>query len=655
MTILPEDSQPPPQTESQASDLPEILIQADRFTLGKQGELRGTLRLLDDSQLPTGIDHAGNFSNLRVREDFARLLARSQEVPREYALEIINQKLVEVRQEWDRQAQERENRAETELGVSVQEFTGMQEMAAPLLEDPAILHKAIHVVEDLGVVGERRNTGIIRLSIRSRALPRPANVEVNSPSSAGKTHVVVVTLRLEHESAYYEMTAGSERSLIYLNEPIDHRVLYIQEPEGLMEGVGAAVLKSLSWEGRLKYDTVIKDENGEFVGQHIEKDGPTGLIVTTTRPLDEQISNRMVRIEINTGQDQTRRILQVIAESMNGRQAAPDLGPWHAVSALLGMPADVEIPFGKYLAERVGVTTLRVRRDFTQLLTFIAASTIEHRYQRILSPEHRVIATIADYGHVHALLADVFASAQAEGITEADWDMVTALSELLEVIDGGSAGNSVTQSQLRQHLGLSKSSAQYRVRRLLDLGHLVNKADKIGPGRPMELALGAPLPDRPDPLPSPCDLGEYLYASGRLDLIQPWVDPVTGQGHDCRTHLGISGDEFSYSCPKCSELFDPPKAGPIAEQPAFISAELSDSPPSLDSRVQESSMVAGLSDSATGLISGADEEFKDLQKGQEENANLCRQCGREVSAYDVAIYEEFGVICLECDDVAETS
>lgn len=190
-------------------------------------------------------------------------------------------------------------------------------IAGPSLQEPDLLHKAILAVENGGVVGEGHVVGILHLSVKSRVLKRPVNIEVNSPSSVGKTYTVNGVLALEPESAVYELTAGSERALIYLNESLKHRILYVQEPEGLQEGVGAAVIKSLVWEGRLRYDTVVK-EHGEFVGKHIEKDGPTGLILTTTRPVDEQISNRMLRLELDSSVDQTRRILVAIAQSMNG-------------------------------------------------------------------------------------------------------------------------------------------------------------------------------------------------------------------------------------------------------------------------------------------------------------------------------------------------
>ena len=155
----------------------------------------------------------------------------------------------------------------------------------------------------------------------------------------------------------------------------------MQEPEGLAEGVGAAVIKSLVWEGRLKYDTVVK-EDGEMVGKHIEKEGPTGLIVCTTRPLEEQISNRLLRVEVDASEQQTRRILMSIARSAAGNGCSIDFTAWHAMSQVLGGDSEVVVLFGAFLAERVSVSTLRIRRDFTHLLTLIGACAIEHRFQR---------------------------------------------------------------------------------------------------------------------------------------------------------------------------------------------------------------------------------------------------------------------------------
>ncbi|HEY82518.1 MAG TPA: MarR family transcriptional regulator [Dehalococcoidia bacterium] len=456
-----------------------------------------------------------NGDSTRFRSAMQRLIKRA--VP---AAEIIA-KLESEEQEQGKREQEEERQR-------------LLELARPLLDDPGVLHRAIHTVEDLGVVGERRNIGLLRLLVRSRALARPVNVEVNSPSSAGKTHTVTGTLALEDDKAYYELTASTERALIYLEEPLAHRILYIQEPEGLAQGVGFAAIKSLVWEGRLKYDTVVK-EGDDFVGRHIEKEGPTGLIVTTTTGLEEQLSNRLLRLEVDASSEQTRRVLNVIARRVNGAKPNIDLAPWHAFSRLLGEPTDVEIPFSYYLAERISTSALRIRRDFTHLLTLIQASAVEHQYQRSKTQDGRIIATVADYAHVYSLVKDVFQAVQEEGITRADREMIAAVEYLTTPEDSKPGEKPVTQAAIRSHLGLSKSQVSYRVNRLIGLGYLANLEQRRG--KPQQIVLGAPLPEEVPPLPSPCRVAEWLIEAGRDDLVIPWVDPVTGEVHDCAKHV----------------------------------------------------------------------------------------------------------------------
>ena len=63
--------------------------------------------------------------------------------------------------------------------------------------------------------------------------------------------------------------------------------------------------------------------------------------------------------------------------------------------------------------------------------------------------------------------------------------------------------DSVLEKDIVQHLGLSKSTINYRVRRALKAGFLVNLA--IQKGSPARLILGAPLPEG-CPLPNSEDL-----------------------------------------------------------------------------------------------------------------------------------------------------
>lgn len=403
-----------------------------------------------------------------------------------------------------------------------------QSAAMRLAQDPAILHRAIKLIGEFGVAGEQRNIGIVRLAVRSRALRRPVNVQVHSASSTGKTHVVHSTLMLEHESSFYELTSSSEKALIYLEDSLEHRLLYIQEPEGLAGGVGAAAMKSLIWEGRLNYDTVVQ-QDGVFVTQHIEKDGPTGLIITTTRDLEEQISNRMFRIELDSSNEQTRRILRSIASDAEGSSSGQNLEAWIQFSKLTGEAAEVVIPYASWLSERVSIGTLRIRRDFTQLLNFIRACAVEHRFQREKQPDGILLATTADYAMAHVLVADLFQVAQAEGITESDRLFLKAVAECSDLL-----GKAPSQADLVRHTKASKATVSYRTAHLLSLGYLENHEEKKG--RAAQLVPGTPMPDPVPPLPSPCELSAYLVSADRAELVQSWVHPISGEPHDCREH-----------------------------------------------------------------------------------------------------------------------
>ena len=75
----------------------------------------------------------------------------------------------------------------------------------------------------------------------------------------------------------------SERALVYSDEDFRHRILYIAEADALAgEGLSAYFLRTLVSEGRLVYETVEKDGD-RLVTRVIEKPGPIGVILTTTR------------------------------------------------------------------------------------------------------------------------------------------------------------------------------------------------------------------------------------------------------------------------------------------------------------------------------------------------------------------------------------
>ena len=118
-------------------------------------------------------------------------------------------------------------------------------------------------------------------AVTSRLLERPVSVAIKGPSSGGKSLSTELVLKLFPPSAFYALTAMSDRALAYSNEPLKHRHLVICEAAGMSADFATYLIRSLLSEGRLRYETVEKTKVG-LMPKIIEREGPTGLLVTTT-------------------------------------------------------------------------------------------------------------------------------------------------------------------------------------------------------------------------------------------------------------------------------------------------------------------------------------------------------------------------------------
>src|SRR5918999_4419341 len=116
------------------------------------------------------------------------------------------------------------------------------------------------------------------------------------------------------ESAYYALTAMSERALAYGDEPLSHRFLVLYEAAGMSGDFATYLIRSLLSEGRLRYETVEKTSEG-LRPRLIEREGPTGLIVTTTAvKLHPENETRLLSLTVNDTRQQTRDVLAALAE-----------------------------------------------------------------------------------------------------------------------------------------------------------------------------------------------------------------------------------------------------------------------------------------------------------------------------------------------------
>ncbi len=249
----------------------------------------------------------------------------------------------------------------------------------------------------------------------------------------------------------------------------------------------------------------------------IEREGPTGLIVTTTLPkIHAEIETRILSIEVPDTTDHTRNILLALADE---DRPEPDFDAWRAFQDWLSQQDNrVTIPYSKALAERVACFHVRLRRDFSTILSLIQTHAILHQATRDRRPDGKIVATINDYIAVRDLVADLIAEGIDASVSPATREVVEAVA----VISPSMAA--VTYQQIATHLSLDKSAARRRCLVALEAGYLRNHNEIKG--KAAEIVVGDPLPAECNILPKPEDLMAVMGEGGTVAAVAEGVPPT---------------------------------------------------------------------------------------------------------------------------------
>jgi hypothetical protein len=369
-----------------------------------------------------------------------------------------------------------------------------------------------------GVAGEERLAQLVYLALTSRVLPwgrsteRPVSVLAKGTTSTGKSLTTQTVLRFLPHEAYVDLGSMSRRFLFYDEETYSHRFLIVPEWASIAEDDElVALLRTLLSEGRIMHGTV--EGEGKRSARRIEKEGPTGLIVTTTEGfVDAEMETRCLSLTTDDTPEQTRRVFAVFADQEE-ELAAVDFAPWHELQSWIGAHGEtrVLIPFVRALSELMPAGATRLRRDFVSLLCLVRAHAILYQAQRERDPSGRIISTVeGDYGPVRTLVGELI----AEGV---EASVPARTRETVEAVRDLTAGTiHPSPKSISDHLGIGRSATYDRIRDALRRGFLVNEADRTERG--YKLTLGAELPaSETDFLPAP------------EDLVRPRPDQPSGQ------------------------------------------------------------------------------------------------------------------------------
>ena len=449
----------------------------------------------------------------------------------------------------------------------------LEELAAPLLAAPDLLHQYRRTIGALALVGEERNVLALLLAATTRVTDDPTSLVGKGPSSAGKSFLINTVLSTLPTDAYLDYTSVSPHFLSYDEAPLEHRIVVLMEAPGLGHSntpsgeITAYVARSLISEGCIKTGTVEKSsDGGGMAARTIIRKGPAALWTTTTRArLDDELETRLLSLTIRDDLQQTRAVMGATAGRYEGHtQAPPDLAPWHAVQSIIQSlaPCAVVLPFARVLAQHTDARQVRARRDFTKLLSLVAASAILHHRQRQTDEQGRIVADVADYRHVYRLLAETFGAIAAQGCTPAVREAVAAVAAIVQ-----EQQTPATVRQVADRLKIDRSAGQRRLDVALGQGWLVDERQGKTTKQHL-LRPGEPLPEDRPAIPDP-----DLVAQAMPECAQAvWIDPLIADDtfippeSDCTTAQAEADGPATRGDAR-SELVQPPTAQ-VVHKPA---------------------------------------------------------------------------------------
>ncbi len=281
---------------------------------------------------------------------------------------------------------------------------------------------------DKVMAGEHRNAKLLYLIATSRLFDSCMHVAIKGPSSGGKSEIRRQVLEFFPPEDIVTFTTMSERALLYHKGDFDHKILSMAEAHGFEEQqMQDMLLRELMSEGKLIYRSCRRSPVSSS-RPIIIKNGPVCFMVTTTKAaLHPENETRMISLEIDDSEEQTRRVLKKLAQT-TGKNLRPDDSihyDWQDFQRLLHKIGNknVVVPFADALATLIPPRATRLRRDFSQIIACIKSHALIHCCRRMNNEKGELVADLdLDYvpvaeliGHITAEGAGIAVSPRAAG------------------------------------------------------------------------------------------------------------------------------------------------------------------------------------------------------------------------------------------------
>jgi phage/plasmid primase-like uncharacterized protein/DNA-binding MarR family transcriptional regulator len=330
------------------------------------------------------------------------------------------------------------------------------------------------------VAGEVPLAKILYLAGTSRLFEKPIHCVVKGPSAGGKSETRARLLDFFPAEDVISFTTLSEKAMLYMEGDLKHKILSMGEASNRDEfNFQDYLLRELMSEGKLRYPVVQKID-GQLATITLEIDGPVAFMVTTTRnKLNPENETRMLSLEVNDSEQQTRDVLRKVADVVGYNKGSQqiDLLPWQDYQRSLATgETRVIVPFARALSNLIPPRAVRLRRDFAQVLQAIKAHALLHRQHRARNKDGQIRASFRDYEPVRELMVDLLAETAEVKLSRTVAETIQAV--MATQPDDENQGASVRE--IAAELRLDRSSASRRLRKAEDSGLVVNVEQRRG-------------------------------------------------------------------------------------------------------------------------------------------------------------------------------
>jgi hypothetical protein len=325
------------------------------------------------------------------------------------------------------------------------------------------------------IAGEEINGKLLYLVATSRLFDKTMHAAIKGTSAGGKSEIRKQLLQFFPPESVVAFTSLSEKALIYYDGDFAHKVLSMGEAIATEEqSFQDYLLRELMSAGRIDYPTAQK-VGDQIVTVTITKQGPVAFMVTTTKAkLHPENETRMLSLEIDDSERQTKDVLRKVAEVRGlNRPDLVDYEPWRDFQRWLEQgDLSVVIPYADSLAEMIPPAAVRLRRDFGQVLCAIDAHALLHREQRARDDKGQIVADIEnDYETVRGLMNAILAEGAGVAVNPAMTETIAAVEKATATLP---IGDGATAQDISKVLKLDKSAARRRLLKAREEGFVIN-------------------------------------------------------------------------------------------------------------------------------------------------------------------------------------